>query len=243
MSQDQPFALKVLRLARPTLQTTPIVEGPSLPSTTAAFARSTNVCYVGERASFLIAVDNTAAVPLRAALDVDVLAPDQQLRCNLVAEEGAGALREIPSAESWPTVVGFEPDAPGVYTLRVVVSYGADPLQSHRRLFKFEAVPAVAVRTKVTVCGNTQCAVEAQIENVSASALALVSCCLAAHDAEHSAQPARNPLLLPRDVFQYCFLVDRQSDRTTPARATLSVAWRREPLGAKGKLTSPPIRI
>lgn len=142
-------------------------------------------------------------------------------------------------------VFNLEFDVPeaGTWALVADVRHGGRTL-SRQFPLEAKAVPAISVRTKVSKgsSGIQAYVLETQVENLTESLLVIESAALISQNewSVTTLSEDKSVMLRPKDVHQFSFILKNGSSHEA---GNISVAWRREPLGAKGWQTTGLIRV
>lgn len=227
-----PIDVKVLRLSKPSLVSTDAVDGPQLPSGELSVPKVTGSVCVGEKFACLISVSNRVHEDIIVQLTTEVLTPNQQ---RAKTAQSSNSRKTLAPGETLDIVTSFEPNQAGSHALVLVISYETTTeTRSIRKTFKFESLTALNARVRTMATSKGPSIVEVQIENILDTTIIVNACDLKAVDGwnvKGLADPSPVPILRPRDVFQYCFVVDGGQSREV---GNLSVKWAREPLGIEG---------
>lgn len=239
-----PIDVKVLRLSKPTLVNGDAVDGPSLPTTELSLPRATGPVCVGEKFTCLISVSNRVHEDVDVQLSIEIATPDRQR--VPIDQSPSGATKALAPGEMLDVVASYEIVQLGQHALLLSASYKTSTeTRAVRKTFKFESFSAVTVRTKTSPLVGGRGIVETQIENILDSVLTITDCELQCEDGwtpHNVAEKTPQPILRPRDVFQYCFIVDGSRPASRDL-GKLHVKWAREPLGLEGSLTSGQLRL
>ncbi|KAF5109736.1 hypothetical protein DV453_001342 [Geotrichum candidum] len=215
-----------------------------------------------------------APAPLDVTLAVSVSTPNREHPIPLIQETS-----HLDGENQF--IIEYETRDAGIHVISAVVTYAEPNVApiTFTKIYRFTAEQGLLIRTKISTVSPTACAFEAQIENVTDAALTLeatefvappgwVSSSIATGQENGVAGGGKGtgPLLMPKEVWQFCYLVshddgdatgnepissatsssgtssNRNSVVGTPVprqsvgMGKLSVAWTREFLGEKGWL-------
>jgi hypothetical protein len=235
---------KVSRLGRPALD---IVDSsipgktsePRLPTSTLTLPGFGNV-YVGETFACVISVNSAATdATVKIKVTADMQAPNSRVPIPLIHD---ALTTDLDPSGSWQHVLRYETVAPGEYTLSVTVTYvvSDEKPTTFKKTYRFNTKPALYVTTKVSGYRPGAYTVEAQIENVSDSAMVFETAEIVPDPAwtVEAFSPLTNFPIQPADIWQCAFIVSAVRDQSTSI-GNLTLGWRREPLGEKGWTTGP----
>lgn len=176
--------------------------------------------------------DGAAKIISHVQLSVDIQTPSQTVTLLDPSTEGEEPAPELRSGATQQRVIRFDLKEEGSHTLIVSLTYtesslgAAGRVRTFRKLYQFEAQACLNVRTKATELQSDRhplrYTLEAQIENVSASALnilradllpgALLEAKSLNWDVTGPEDAQREPpFLRPRDIYQLAFLVEQAS--------------------------------
>lgn len=251
-------ALKLLRLSRPRLTSPKLLLAPTSPASENYYTDPSpllltlptqfGTLYVGETFRCILALDSEDTTDVQLVeLSAQVSTPNKEHPIQLLRDTEPKPLEPQQSIQQ---IIEFETHEPGIHVVSASVSYtrpDAPPNMkaTYSKTYRFTAEQGLFVRTKISALGPGQCALEAQIENITDSTLTLetteflapagwISTSIGKHDSEAPA------LLMPKETWQFCFLVRHDLDYTEQRQVIgmgkFSVSWTREFLGEKGWL-------
>jgi hypothetical protein len=179
------------------------------------------------------AATDGAAAPVMAPLDVtlavSVSTPNREHPIPLIQET-----RRLDGENQF--IIEYETRDAGIHVISAVVTYteAAAPPVTFTKIYRFTAEQGLLIRTKISNVSPTVCAFEAQIENVTDAALTLeatefiappgwVSSSIATGHENGVAGKGTGPLLMPKEVWQFCYLVSHD-DGDEPTSSTTSIS-------------------
>lgn len=250
---QDPILIKMLRLSRPQLQFGQDSDEASLPafySSNLVIPKGEKRIYVGENFKSIIAIQKVGDIDGDIVHSrIDIQNPDR-IRSEL------NSLSYEFSTQLYHTyLASIELTHAGVWNVIISLRYEQNlTAQALRRNFQIEAKPAILVRTKISQASSDDSRssqhsgqrythiLEAQIENITDTAMVLESCELIVLNKWQVFSPpgTETPHLKPREVYQWCFMLVKGEGSDA---AKLSIGWRREPLGVKGWQTTGIIKI
>lgn len=271
-SDGHPIAVRIFRLAQPSLLIAHDYKNPRLPPLPQAellLPKQTQHAYVGEDYAAIIGIELLGHDPVAKSdskegrdeksaagaerievfLRVELEAPDRS-RVELLSQEIAIS----PEAPYVAEKVLFELTTPGTWLIHSSARYGAEKAVL-RRSFKVEAHPTISVRTKISKGSSALRAhvLEAQVENLSDCALVIESCVLNTTNGWEATVPTVKTTDDDSTETTGGMTVLRPRDvhqwsfvlrgGWASEAGPLAVGWRREPLGAKGWQVTGSIRI
>lgn len=222
-------------------------EQPPLPQMQLSLPRNIQPIYVGEKYQCAFSIQNLDNSAHTGVLEVCLLSPSMLGNFHVERSEDILILREkFTVDENKPfEVFNLEFDVPeaGMWALVADVRHNGHTL-SRQFPLETKAVPAISVRTKVSKgsSGIQAYVLETQVENLTESLLVIESAALISQNewSVTTLSEDKSVMLRSKDVHQFSFILKNGSSHEA---GNISVAWRREPLGAKGWQTTGLIRV